>query len=606
MDINKILKKQILTFGKAFIALTLIFGTIESAMLMTSMNFEWFEIYLAFLRALPLGLACSITACLFDLACKITGRKNKKNNVLEENIAEIVFSISIVFLILKLIHVYGSGYTEIIILASEIAYLAVITALKRPILSKALNKKVNRIYEMIINYYSLFVFVFIITSLIIDNQLEQRKSSKINIISNKKPTTESPNIILITLDTLHADHLSLYGYSKRTSPNLDRFANKAIVFENAFSYTSWTSPSHASIFTGRYPIEFNRENTEEKKLAIPYSERTIAEILSDEGYVTAGFVGAPLLKATHGFDQGFYTYNDRISFFERGIRTTSIEERGKTSAEVNEDLLSWIDNNYNQKFFLFINYFDAHGPYDLGKKFRNRFMENPDISDEEIKEINSELVDYVETDSQLKPSEKTVQTAIGLYDTEIYNQDIEIKGLFEKLSELGLMKNTVIIIVGDHGEEFDDHGSFLHSFTLYDEVIRVPLIIYYPNSKPKRITKAVETLDIFATIMDISKATEQNKETDSFSLVPILEGQENYGRYDIFGYVESRRKNFLTIQKYLINWPWKLIISDNESTYQLNALYNLKNDPAEQENLFEVENYSNQKEEMIETLQTYR
>ena len=338
-----------------------------------------------------------------------------------------------------------------------------------------------------------------------------------------------PNVLLIVLDAVSADHLSLYGYPLNTSPNIDKFAEESVVFDDAVSVGAFSLTSYASMFTGRYPSSHKASKSNQY---LSETEVTLEEVLRGKGYNTIGFPTAIFTKEKYGFAQGFNQYKDRLDFFEYSntYQTFSIrsvirlifpifEEKilktdgQRTAEELNKDVFRWLEKNKDEKFFMFMTYIDAHAPY-KNDKFKHLFT-NETRDYEEVREarsgkrgdnVSQGLVDYI----------------VNLYDAEIFYLDKHFQKLLDKLDELGIKDNTIIILVADHGEEFYEHYGFGHSATLYEEIIHVPFIIHYPKEfKPQRIERRIGTINIFPTVLDILGITIPG-DIDSISLVPLL------------------------------------------------------------------------------------
>ena len=318
------------------------------------------------------------------------------------------------------------------------------------------------------------------------------------------PPSDAPNVLLITLDTVRAESLSLYGYSRPTSPQLERFAKTGVVFERALSTSPWTLPSHASLFTGRYPHELSAD----WKKALDDTYPTLAENFNAHGYLTAGFA-ANLLYGTyeHGLDRGFTHYEDypvtvhmvaKSSWLSRTAVQWIREMFGnpqhlvrKKAEELNRDFLSWLPNKAERPFFVFLNYFDAHTPYLPPAPFATKFgperprpdlsMSNPDMPPQDL------------------------QTELDAYDSSLAYLDHNLGLLFEELQKRGVLENTLVIITSDHGEHFGEHGLLGHGTSLYRPLLHVPLIISFPSRIPagKSVRDVVTLRDVPATIVEL-------------------------------------------------------------------------------------------------------
>ena len=241
------------------------------------------------------------------------------------------------------------------------------------------------------------------------------------------------NIILISVDTLRADHVGTYGYLKPTTPNIDKFANQAYVFENAYASSPWTLPSHTSMLTGFYPQKFHAELPTD---ILPENALTIAEILSENGYKTVAFSTGAFITRNQGFAQGFATFNELQNW--------------QDAQEISQKSINWLNQNQKSKFFLFIHSFHTHDPYSP----QDQFIKKID-SDYQgyLNSINiSQIVDINTSKTNLSEYEK--RRIVSLYDAEIAELDNYFGQFFKTLEDLKLMENTIIIITSDHGEEF--------------------------------------------------------------------------------------------------------------------------------------------------------
>ena len=263
-----------------------------------------------------------------------------------------------------------------------------------------------------------------------------------------------------------------------------------MVFENAISPSSWTLPAHSSLFTGKYIFKHNASKRHQK---LDKFQITLAEILKNRGYNTAGFIGGPYCKAKYGIEQGFITYKDRLDFFEHiftfdrfSIRNLFIflfpslhdfifrTDGERTAKEINRDVVKWLKRNKKSNFFVFINYFDAHTPY-IRKEFLYLFTNDTREYNKVKRSLNTKRYGNV--------SKEDVEYMKDHYDAEIFYLDFYLGKLLNELQRLNLINNTIIIITADHGEEFYEHGGFEHFETLYEEVIHVCLLYTSPSPR---------------------------------------------------------------------------------------------------------------------------
>ncbi|HMD83786.1 MAG TPA: sulfatase-like hydrolase/transferase [Terriglobia bacterium] len=322
----------------------------------------------------------------------------------------------------------------------------------------------------------------------------------------------APNIILITLDTLRADHLSLYGYPRPTTPKLDQWARQGVVFENAIASSSWTLPSHASIFTGLLPHQHGADWAK----PLDPSWWTLAEVLSLRGYESAGFT-ANLGNGWMGLGMGngFELYDDDSTsvrhnlkslllgnrllqpFYEKYVLPDTFDRRD--AGQINRDVLRWFHHRSPQPYYLFINYFDVHEPYLAPAYFPSRLGQ---VSPWVVGRIES-LMDRENNQLSL-PAEDTESLMTG-YDNCLAFLDDSVGELLDSLSRLPGWENTIVIITSDHGEGFGEHGTYSHASNLHREVLRVPLMIFGPKIPARlRISHLVRIQELFETILQLA------------------------------------------------------------------------------------------------------
>jgi arylsulfatase A-like enzyme len=326
----------------------------------------------------------------------------------------------------------------------------------------------------------------------------------------------APNVLLIVLDTVGAEHLSLYGYSRPTTPQLERLAKTGVRFEHAISTAPWTLPSHASMFTGRYPHELSVQ----WHAPLDSAQPTLAEVLTARGYSTAGFVGNTVYCSSEsGLNRGFAHYEDFTVSAKQIIPNSSVVEKiadhdtvrrigfseesfgRKTAERINSDVLNWLAHKDPQRpFFAFLNYFDAHAPYAPAKPFDSQFGSRQPSSNPRVKPSE-------------KWSEAEVQAELDAHDGAIAYLDQQVGLLFDELQKRGLLENTLVIITSDHGEEFHEHGVMAHGWSTYLKALHVPLMIAFPSRVPsgKSVSEPVTLRDLPATVLDLLNLSDQSK-----------------------------------------------------------------------------------------------
>jgi len=320
------------------------------------------------------------------------------------------------------------------------------------------------------------------------------------------------NVILISIDTLRADHVSCYGYPVPTTPNLDRLVSEGTLCRKNFSTGVWTPPGHASMLTGLHVYEHGVYDTRALSPKIP----TIAEILNKAGYGTAGFVNNSQVGELVGLDRG-HEYFEEVwkgenynSLVERGVkglrrklrRRLGREDNG--AARTNGLFMEWLEGRKEgAPFYAFIHYIDAHNPLDPPAPYKERFLGRRKLGAAVEKVAYNPLICYVE-DMNLKAEDIVALKA--LYDGEIAYLDYRIGEIVAFLKAKGLYESTMIVVTSDHGEHFGEYGNWSHVASLYKEVLHVPLIIKYPRGVvcPSEIRGHTQSVDILPTILDVA------------------------------------------------------------------------------------------------------
>ncbi len=388
-----------------------------------------------------------------------------------------------------------------------------------------------------------------------------------------------PNIILISVDTLRPDHLGCYGYDRPTSPAIDALASRGVRFENVFSPASWTIPAHMSIMTSEYPHVHGVDAPDRK---LDPQAATLAGALSKEGYRTAAFITWFYLSWRLGFDIGFDEYNEYLP----KKRDTSLNVR----ADVPVDrAVEWIDRNGDDApFFLFLHLFDPHVDYDPPSPYDTLFGASYDGDfDGSYESIRPYIKGLRDTTATIAPADR--RRAIDLYDGEIRYVDDQVGRLVDALAKRRLDEKTILVFTADHGEEFAEHGSMEgHGWTLYDEVIRVPLIIARPGADPAVVSHVASLVDVAPTILDLAGVPLP----ETFEGRALFETEEGGGG-DTVVFGEIRRFNF---RWYARSATWKLILTSGPEKNVKGVpvkrgveLYDVASNPGETVNLFSPE-----------------
>ena len=295
---------------------------------------------------------------------------------------------------------------------------------------------------------------------------------------------QQPDIVLVSIDSLRADHVGCYGYGRPTTPAIDRLAAEGARFRNAVSTTSWTLPAHASMFTGLYS---DTHGVVDNGLALSGNIVTLTEALKGAGYHTAGFFGGPYLMPEFGFNQGFDTYECCMSQFQPG-QDHSEDQVGvgpQSFADITGPLTlekteAWIDTLDSRPFFLFVHLWDVHYDYIPPGEYARMF--DPDYSGT----LDPRMM---LRNASIRPGmpERDLQHLIALYDGEIRYTDDNLARLLAELDRVGRLDSALIVVTSDHGDEFFEHGQTGHQKTLYDEVLRIPLVIRWPGKIQRRV-----------------------------------------------------------------------------------------------------------------------
>lgn len=338
------------------------------------------------------------------------------------------------------------------------------------------------------------------------------------------------NIILISVDTLRASSLSCYGYPLETTPYMDRFAKDALIFTNAVSSSSWTLPAHASLFTGLVPYRHGAHYADRSTQAgesvplheldmvgvqpLPSKQITLAEVLKEDGYTNVAFVSNfAALSHSLGLAQGFDIYEDRERtwvtfrpFYHRILRTLMkdfglfqdfVNRRIKpfrSAEEISNEAIRWLKESREEPFFLFLNYMEPHTPYLPYPPFHKRFLKKTVIS------MKDPFWEVMANHRPLREDERDY--LLSQYDGEVAYADVHIGRLFDFLRSIGLYDTSMIVFLSDHGELFGEHNLLRHT-GLYEEVLKIPLIVKYPFSeRTGRDNERVGIVDVMPEILN--------------------------------------------------------------------------------------------------------
>lgn len=404
------------------------------------------------------------------------------------------------------------------------------------------------------------------------------------------------NIILITIDCLRVDYIGCMGNLENITPNIDNFAKQGVVFTQTFVNGPSTPFSFPSIFTSSYPlIDPNFPKLSRFRL-------TIASVLRENGFVTAGINSNPYLSRFYDYDVGFSFFDDIFSekkpaqkglkqlikkykkiygFFKAFYQKIRIKYKIKPPYQRTETItkkaINWIKNNKGNKF-IWLHIMDTHHPFLPPKRFRITSTYRMYKAEKILKKNRPKL------------SEKSLNNIKSQYKATIRYVDEEFGNFIEHLKKLKIFNNSLIIITADHGEEFKEHGGFSHQCKLYDELIHVPLIIMGPKlPKNLKIEKLVSLIDLAPTILEYLSLNECNDFMGKSFLSLFMRSDKKYKRQGVIseslskdGKVSLLLKEAFRIISYRTD-EWKLIINEETNTKEL---YNLKSDPKEIINIY--------------------
>jgi len=302
----------------------------------------------------------------------------------------------------------------------------------------------------------------------------------------KANSEKSPNIVLVVVDALRPDHLSTYGYRRETSPNLEKFAENAVVFKNAYSHGNRTILAMPALFTSLYPSFHGAVGFHDLNVPLPEDRTTVAEVCRDAGYTTVGLMSNPYLKSSFGMTRGF----DRVEEFDTGrfrlsiyrvlARMRIIEKPAHTThapdaTTVTNAGTEWLHRINDRPFFLFVHYMDVHHPYDPPSEYESMFNSNGSEIDKSI--LFAKTAALVRRPPPIDLPRDELTRLIDLYDACIRYTDDEFGRLLDELESMHLDRETLVIFTSDHGDEFLENGSLYHTNLLIESLIRVPLVI---------------------------------------------------------------------------------------------------------------------------------
>ena len=358
-----------------------------------------------------------------------------------------------------------------------------------------------------------------------------------------------PLVIVYLIDALRADHLGLYGYPRATSPEIDQLATESVVFDAAYAQASWTRPSVGSLFTGRLP---SRHGAVRRSHRLRSDVATLSEVFRDAGYRTAAFFTNPNLLPDFGFERGFDKYVD--------IASVGIEA---DADEVHAAVLDHLDTSVWPQF-LYVHTIDPHAPYKPPAPFHNRFIGEQVPAPDDVERSPEARLE------------------LDFYDAEIAYADHALGGFLDALRERGLYDDSLFVLLSDHGEEFLEHGNIRHGYTLFEEQIRVPLLVRFPHARwgGRRVRESVRIVDVLPALVDLL-GEEAPTGLDGSSFLDLISGSDAIDRRVLFS-EENMDSSVLTS---LREGNLKLIKRESPANLRGVELYDLANDPGEREDV---------------------
>jgi len=413
------------------------------------------------------------------------------------------------------------------------------------------------------------------------------------------PNPTGTNVLLIVMDTVHADHLSVYGYDRKTTPHLEQLAGDSVIYPRAVSASDFTLTSHASLFTGMYPSWHGSycqppEATYGRQLAQDYP--TIAELLSRQGYRTMGVAANLYLRAYFGLERGFATFEiprpvpvltaENWYFLRRNVRrllsygfdTSEFDRLYSRSEDIDQAFYSALERHQGSApFFAFLNFMDAHYPYVPPQPFDSDFPgKESHLTQDDLDRQQVQISNGGEIPPTYRPH------SISQYDGGIEYMDAQIGNLIAWLKQSNLYDRTMIIVTSDHGEAFGERHRVGHANSPYQNLLHVGLLIKYPNSEQKGVVNdPVSVIDVAPTILD----------TLGVTVPAMMQGRSLRhgapGQRELFGETfpcpvlhPPECPNGCTARA-VYSWPYKFITS----TSGKRELFDLSMDPAETHDL---------------------
>ncbi|MCX6640850.1 MAG: sulfatase-like hydrolase/transferase [bacterium] len=497
---------------------------------------------------------------------------------------------------------------RMVLILLALAFWLLFNALQKPSKERTVRNKFALKHMFIL---AVFSFILLLFSALWSANVHDRNNSQTCSDSYRRNSDSPPNIIIIIIDALRADHMSLYNYPRATTTQLDAYSRNAFVFDQALAPSSWTKQSIPSVLTSRYPGMIDVYGIFDD---VPEDLLMIPEMLQTQRYYTVGFSANPLISKDFNCDQGFDEFHLII---RRGPKqlffpTDVVSSHLKLSHEcafymnlvddninygdgrvVNSEVVPWLRRNAQSQFFMYLHYMDLHTPYTPShqKYSKGKYLTSKDY----------DILWSLHDNFRDKPTETTpldphiVDIVASKYDDEIIGADKAAGEVLQLLQDLNIADHTLVFITADHGEAFGEHGLGNHGNSMYQELLHVPLIIHLPqsNNPPRRFPDRVGTLDIVPTICDqIGIAPPQN--AVGISLLPLMNSPEQaHPLESVRTYLGevciSKREIPYNNIFAVIKDNFKFICSElvGSGSYQILELYDLSTDPGERHNLID-------------------
>jgi arylsulfatase A-like enzyme len=348
-----------------------------------------------------------------------------------------------------------------------------------------------------------------------------------------------PDVILVTIDTLRADHVGCYGYALAQTPTIDALARSGVRFTRAYTPVPITLPAHGSLLTGTFPMATGMHDFTTNKA--PANSATLARILRDHGYTTAAFIGSAVLDSRFGLNQGFDIYFDHFDFSQ--LRMSNFDELERRGDQVVDEVLSWLKLDPRRPLFLWVHLYDPHYPYTPPEPYASRFRNS-------------------------------------LYDGEIAFADAQLGRLFSYLRERGEYDNALIVLASDHGEGLGEHGEKTHGFFIYNSTLHVPLIFKVPGARPRVVEEEVSLVDVLPTLLQALKLPVPPA-VQGRSLLSAIMGRPSGAASNLYAETYLPLLHFHWSQlRSLQSKGWKFIEAPQPE------LYEVRRDTEERNNLF--------------------